>query len=294
MPLDPNAVGATSTPTQVSWSSRDCMMYALGVGAGRDDLAFTTNNTKDIDQRMLPTMPVTLGVDFSVLKAAGRIDWTKLLHAEQEIELLAELPVDGAAVATSRIVEMWDKERAAVVVVETEGATPAGDPMWRSRASLFIKGAGGWGGDRGAPSTDSEDSSRPDSTITYTTGADQALLYRLSGDYNPLHSDPGFARRAGLDSPILHGLCTFGFAGRGVLAYAGGDPSSICSMKARFAAPVWPGDTLSVHLWRLAEDRLGFRVRGRNDQVVLSAGEAVLTGSPGTHEPSAAANIARA
>lgn len=293
MPLDPNAVGATSAPTQVSWTSRDCMAYALGVGAGMDDLAFTTNNTQDVDQQMLPTMPVTLGVDIGVLKASGPIDWTKLLHAEQEIELLAELPVDGTAVATSRIVEMWDKERAAVVVVETEGTTPAGEPMWRSRASLFIKGAGGWGGDRGAASSDSEDSTEPERTITYTTGRDQALLYRLSGDYNPLHSDPAFARRAGLDSPILHGLCTFGFAGRGVLEYAGGNPSSIRSLKARFAAPVWPGDTLSVELWRLAHDRLGFRVRGRDNQVVLSGGEALLTGTMDSHEPSAA-NIARA
>jgi acyl dehydratase len=292
MSLDPTATGASSAPKPISWNARDCMLYALGVGAGVEDLSFTTNNTDGVQQRMLPTMPVTLGVDFSVLKAAGKIDWTRLLHAEQSIEILGDIPVEGDAIATSRIVEMWDKERAALVVVETEGATPAGQALWRSRASLFIKGAGGWGGERGPGSTGRADTPHPEATLTYTTRPDQALLYRLSGDYNPLHSDPAFARKAGLESPILHGLCTFGFAGRGVLAYAGGDPSSIRSLTARFAAPVWPGDTLHVDLWGLADDRVGFQVRGRGDEVVLTGGEATLVAS--AEAQTAASSHARA
>ena len=292
MPLDPTAVGATSEPKTITWSARDSMLYALGVGAGVEDLAFTTNNTDGVQQQMLPTMPVTLGVDFSVLKAAGKIDWTRLLHAEQSVELLGPVPVAGEAVATSRIVEMWDKERAALVVVETEGATEAGHALWRSRASLFIKGAGGWGGERGPASGGLGEAPRPEETITYATSRDQALLYRLSGDYNPLHSDPAFARKAGLETPILHGLCTFGFAGRGVLAHAGGDPARIQSLTARFAAPVWPGDTLQVDAWSLEDQRLGFQVRGRDGKVVLSGGEAKL-GTGLTGQPAAAANHAR-
>jgi acyl dehydratase len=276
MPLDPAALGATSTPRPVSWTARDCMLYALGVGAGVDDLAYTTNNTHGVQQQMLPTMPVTLGVDFSVLKQAGTIDWTRLLHAEQEVELLAPLPVDGSAVATTRIAEMWDKEKAALVVAETAGATEDGTPLWRSRASLFLKGAGGWGGDRGPSSSAPEPDGDPDKTISYRTAENQALIYRLSGDYNPLHSDPSFARRAGMDAPILHGLCTFGFAGRAVLDASGGDPSRIRAIRARFASPVWPGDELHVDLWGAGGDTVRFRVRGRDGNVVLSGGTARL------------------
>lgn len=276
MPLDPAAIGATSEPKRVSWNARDCMLYALGVGAGTEDLAFTTNNTRDVSQQMLPTMPVTLGVDFSVLKQAGKIDWTRLLHAEQEIHLLGDLPVDGEAVATTRIAEMWDKEKAALVVAETEGRTTAGEPLWRSRASLFLKGAGGWGGERGPSSGTPEPTEPPTTTTTYTVADNQALIYRLSGDYNPLHSDPAFAKRAGMDSPILHGLCTFGFAGRAVLDAVGGDPSTIASIGARFASPVWPGDTLHVDVWKSGDPTVQFRVRGRDDKVVLSGGTARL------------------
>lgn len=274
MPLDPAAVGAASEPRHVTWTARDCMLYALGVGAGTDDLAYTTNNTHGVEQQMLPTMPVTLGVDFSVLKKAGRIDWTRLLHAEQEIELLGSLPVDGSATTTTRIAEMWDKEKAALVVAETQGVTDDGTPLWRSRASLFLKGAGGWGGERGPSTSSADPDDDPDKTISYRVAANQALIYRLSGDYNPLHSDPAFARRAGMDSPILHGLCTFGFAGRAILEASGGDPTRLASMKARFASPVWPGDELHVDIWRASSDLLRFRVRGREDKVVLSGGTA--------------------
>jgi acyl dehydratase len=226
------------------------MLYALGVGAGVGDLEFTTNNSRGIQQQALPTMAVTLGGDYSVLKQAGKIDWTRLVHAEQHVELLAPLPPEGEAVATTRIAEMWDKETAALVVIETEAARENGSALWRSRASLFVRGAGGWGGNRG-PSTSIDTPDRPPTaTVTYETRLDQALLYRLSGDYNPLHSDPDFARRAGFDQPILHGLCTYGFTGRAVLATAaGGDPSRLRSMSARFAASVYPGETLTVSIW---------------------------------------------
>lgn len=276
MSLDPGAVGASSKPKKVAWSARDCMLYALGVGAGTVDLAYTTNNTHGVPQRMLPTMPVTLGVDFSVLAQAGEIDWTRLLHAEQEIELLAPLEVDGSAVTVSRIAEMWDKQKAALIVTQTEGTAENGDPLWRSRATLFIKGAGGWGGARGPSRNAAPPESAPDKTISFHTAANQALLYRLSGDYNPLHSDPSFALRAGLDAPILHGLCTFGFAGRALLEATSADPGGISSIRARFAAPVWPGDELQVDLWDTAARTVRFRVRGRDDKVVLSDGVGVL------------------
>lgn len=298
MTFDPNALGSTTDTKTVSWTARDCMLYALGVGAGVDDLAYTTNNTTGVTQRMLPSMPVTLGPDFSVLRRAGRVDWTKVLHAEQEVELLAPVPTEGQAEVTSRIAAMWDKQTAALVAVDTEAKSLEGQHLWRSRATLFVKGAGGWGGERG-PSTTNADlpglaelPAQPDQTVSYQTRPEQALIYRLSGDYNPLHSDPAFAARAGLDRPILHGLATFGFAARAVLAFTdpftgtstdrsadqdtGEDPFALRGLSARFAAPVLPGDTLHVDLWRASEDMVRFTVRGANGAAVLVNGRADL------------------
>ncbi|MGV9949841.1 MaoC/PaaZ C-terminal domain-containing protein [Rhodococcus aetherivorans] len=284
MTFDPSAVGSTSETKTVSWTARDCMLYALGVGAGVDDLAYTTNNTDGIEQHMLPTMPVTLGSDFSVLRRAGRLDWTKVLHAEQEIELFAPLPIDGQAEVTSRLAQMWDKQTAALVAIDTEAKNLGGEPLWRSRATLFIKGAGGWGGERGPSTTKPELpdlSTQPDRTISYQTRPEQALIYRLSGDYNPLHSDPAFAARAGVGRPILHGLATFGFAARAVLAFTGKEPKSLRNLSARFAAPVWPGDALHVDLWKTDGDVVRFNVRGPGGTAVLVNGRAELntTGS---------------
>lgn len=275
-PFDPSAIGARSASKRVKWSSRDCMLYALGIGAGVDDLAFTTNNTKDVAQRMFPTMPVTLGVDFSVLNAAGPFDWARLLHAEQRIEVLGEIPAKGEADAVTEITEMWDKGKAALIVAQTTGSID-GEPLWRSAAGLFVRGVGGWGGERGPTSTGAETVAghAPTKTVTYQTRPDQALLYRLSGDYNPLHSDPSFAARAGLDRPILHGLCTFGFAGRAALEMVGAE-RNLASMSARFAGPVWPGDTLNVDLTQPDETTVHFSVRGRDDQEVLTGGSATF------------------
>lgn len=276
--LDPAGIGAVSTPKTISWTAKDCATYALGVGAGTGELAFTTDNTRDVPARMLPTMPVVLGVDMSVLKSAGTIDWVRLVHAKQSVEVLAPLPVEGSATATTRLAEMWDKGGAALLVAETSLTDETGEVLSRSRASLFIKGAGGWGGERGPSSGDSgTPDSPPDRTVSYPTRDDQALLYRLSGDRNPLHSDPAFARRAGFERPILHGLCTFGFSGRAVLhGMADGDADRVRSVSARFASPVYPGDVLHVDLWR-GDGQVHFRVRRDDDTVVLDNGVARVT-----------------
>lgn len=280
MTLNPGAVGATSDPQTVSWTAKDCAIYALGVGAGIDELAFTTDNTQELPQRMLPTMPVVLGSGAGVLKKAGKIEWVRLVHAAQGVEVLAPLPTDGEATCVSRIAEMWDKGKSALIVTETTGTAPDGTALFRSRMSVLIGGAGGWGGERGPADAAIEehpaDDAKPDHTITYDTRADQALLYRLNGDRNPLHTDPAYAARAGFERPILHGLATYGFAGRAVLHHvAGGDPDRVRSFEARFAAPVYPGDTLHVDLWN-APDGAFFRVRAGVDTVVLDRGRAVV------------------
>jgi acyl dehydratase len=276
--LDPNAVGAATAPAPISWTSTDCLLYALGVGAGTDELAFTTENTRDVPQRMLPTMPVVLGSGAAGLKLAGKIDWVRLVHASQGVEVLAPLPVAGEATIVTRIAEMWDKGKAALVTTETTGTAPDGTDLFRTRMTVFIGGAGGFGGERGpaSPVEQPEPEGKPDEIVTYTTRADQALLYRLSGDRNPLHSDPSFAAKAGFERPILHGLCTFGFAGRAVLhGVAGSDPDRVRGFEARFAKPVHPGDTLNVDLWRTDGGAL-FQVRTQDDVVVLDRGRATI------------------
>ncbi|MGQ0632540.1 MAG: MaoC/PaaZ C-terminal domain-containing protein [Sporichthyaceae bacterium] len=281
MSLDPTAIGATSEPQAVRWTAKDCAIYALGVGAGLDELAFTTDNTKGVPPRMLPTMPVVLGNGAAVLKQAGKIDWVRLVHAAQAVEILTPLPVEGEATCVSRIAEMWDKGKSALLVTETTATATDGTELFRTRMTVFIGGAGGWGGERGPAHAAIEehpaDDAKPDHTITYDTREDQALLYRLSGDRNPLHTDPAYAARAGFDRPILHGLATYGFAGRAVLHHvAGGDPDRVRSFDARFVAPVYPGDTLYIDLWN-APGGAVFRVRAGAGTVVLDRGRAVVT-----------------
>jgi acyl dehydratase len=274
MSFDLSAVGATSTPTTISWDSKDCILYALGIGAGTGDLAFTTENTHNVQQVAYPTMAVTLGVDFSVMAQLGTIDWTRLVHAEQGVDLFEPLPVEGKATAVTKIANVWDKGKAAVIVTETTATDDStGKDLFTSRSSVYIKGAGGFGGERGPERKATTELGDPAATTTCVTTTDQALLYRLSGDRNPLHSDPWFAEKAGFERPILHGLCTYGVTGRAVLnTVADGDPTRIRSFAGRFAHPVMPGDTLYVDTWPVEEGCVQFRTR-------IDGGTTVLTGS---------------
>jgi acyl dehydratase len=253
MPINPDAVGATSEPAERSWTSKDALIYALGVGCGVDDLAFTTENTKDVPQQVLPTMAVVLG-------AGGGGAWGKigsfnpamLVHGEQAIELHRPLPVEGTVRTVTRITGVYDKGKGAVVATESESVDAGtGEPMFTTRSSAFIRGEGGFGGDRGPSGPRNVPPERePDHVVSYRTGRNQALIYRLSGDRNPLHSDPSFAAMGGFDRPILHGLCTYGYTGRALLhALCDDDPARFRSMEGRFTSPVIPGDELTVRMW---------------------------------------------
>ena len=194
-----------------------------------------------------------------------------LLHAEQAITLHQPVPAAGSAIATGKVGPIYDKGKAALVYLETDVTDSEGNPMWSTRSGLFIGGEGGWGGDRG-PATEWELPDREaDHVVAYLTRPDQALLYRLNGDRNPLHSDPTFAAAAGFDKPILHGLCTYGFTGRALLhAICGSDPASFGGMGGRFKSPVIPGETLEVHAWEEGEEIL-FQTRV-GDRVVFDNG----------------------
>ena len=279
MPIDPGAVGAESEPFERSWDSTTSLLYALGVGAGADDLAFTTENSEGIEQRALPTMAVVLsGGSGSVLDRLGPFDWAGLVHGSQAVELHRPLPVAGRLRGVTRISGIYDKGAAAVVVLDTEVFDADRDErLFTTTSSLFIRGAGGWGGDRGpsAPRNPAPDRDA-DHTVTYRTSRDQALLYRLSGDRNPLHSDPAFAYRAGFERPVLHGLCTYGFTGRALLhALCDGDPVRFRFMGGRFSAPVYPSDELTVRIW-VGDRAAAFQTLRNGGEVVIDGGQVVF------------------
>ncbi len=266
MPINPDAVGWTSEPRSSRWTSTDCLLYALGVGAGVADpvhaeLEFTTENTRGVIQQVLPTFPVVIPGGQGAYSVVGDVDHTMLVHGEQSVELHRPLPVDGAVTATTTITGIYDKGSGAVIATETSAVDDAsGEPAYTCRSAAFVRGAGGWGGDRG-PAWPVELPSGPaDHTVAYDTRPDQALLYRLNGDRNPLHSDRSFAAAGGFERPILHGLCTYGFTGRALLhTLCDGDPDRFGSMAARFSRPVLPGETLTVEMWSDGEEGAVFR-----------------------------------
>ncbi|MHB8670305.1 MAG: MaoC/PaaZ C-terminal domain-containing protein [Acidimicrobiales bacterium] len=280
MPIDPEAVGRSTEPVEHSWDSADCLLYALGVGAGAVDptgfeLEYTTENSADVDQRVLPTFAVILGAGASHgLPSFGTFNPAMLVHGEQAIELHGPIPVRGTVRTTSTVTGVWDKGSGAVVTLESTSVDAAtGEPRFANTTSVFIRGEGGFGGERGPSGPRNVAPERaPDHVVTYTTRPDQALLYRLSGDRNPLHADPSFAKMAGFDKPILHGLCTYGFTGRALLhTLCGSDPSSFKAMEGRFSKPVFPGDTLTVSMWVDGDEAL-FRTETQRGEVVIDAG----------------------
>lgn len=273
MAINPDAVGATGGPVKRSWTSKDALLYAVGVGAGRQELQYSTENTHNLEQKVLPTFAVIVGGGGMPMDKLGSFNHAMLVHGEQAVELFGEIPAEGEVETTSSISGIYDKGKAAVVEFEAVSNNAAtGEPLFKIRTSLFIRGEGGWGGDRG-PNTAFEFPGRAaDHSVSYKTHEDQALVYRLSGDRNPLHSDPSFAARGGFDQPILHGLCTWGFTGRALLnTLCEGDSSRFKSMSSRFSKPVMPGDELNISIWLEGDEAL-FRTETQNGDIVINQG----------------------
>lgn len=273
MPLNPDSVGTTTEPIQAGWTSKDALLYAVGVGAGTGELAYTTENTAGVPQQVLPTYPVVVPAG-PVFRAFGTFDLAMLVHGQQSVTLHRPLPVEGSVTVAGRVAAMYDKGKAAVVVIEADATdNTSGLPLYTTSSSLFIRGEGGWGGDRGPSGAMNVPPERtPDHQVTYQTSPDQALVYRLSGDRNPLHNDPAFAARAGFERPILHGLCSYGFTGRALLhTFCGSEAARFHHMEARFASPVMPGEALTVSMWETASGEAVF-VTSVGDRVVIDQG----------------------
>ncbi|MCP2254703.1 Acyl dehydratase [Prauserella aidingensis] len=284
MPIDPDrAIGADLGETTFAWTASDVLLYHLALGAGAPptdprELRYATES----DLRVLPTFATVAATVRATEPPEVRfpgidIDLAKVVHGTQQVVAHRPFPVSGTATARGRIADVLDKGKAAVIVQETEVTDEAGDPLWTARSSIFARGEGGFGGRRGTsgrlPAPDRE----PDLVVDVPTLPQQALLYRLCGDRNPLHSDPEFARAAGFDAPILHGLCTYGVVAKAVTdAALDGEPTAVGSWSATFAGIAVPGETLRVRIWRDA-DRLLVTATSldRDEAPVLS--DAVLT-----------------
>ena len=256
MPIDAaTAVSAEPRTTALAWGHKDIQLYHLGIGAGipatdPDELRYTLENQLHV----LPSFATVAGGRMALaggLNGPGiDVVLAAVLHGGQTVELHRPIPVAGDATQTSRVAAVYDKGKAAVIVLRTE-ATDADGPLWTCDSRIFVRGEGGFGGERG-PSERLETPARePDRTVERAIREDQALLYRLSGDWNPLHADPGFAKVAGFEKPILHGLCSYGMVLKAVVdTELGGDVARVRSYTTRFAGVVYPGETLRVRMWR--------------------------------------------
>lgn len=270
-------VGQPTEPVVRTWTDRDTLLYAVAVGAGAADpaseLAFTTENSSGTDQQVVPTFGCLIAASRSP-RSLGEFDVARLVHAEQAVTFHEPLPAAGSARSVSTLTGAYDKTKAALLVQESTATDDVtGRPLVTTRASFYVRGEGGFGGDRGpaAPAWDLPDRS-PDHEITFSTRPDQPLLYRLTGDRNPLHADPVVARRAGFERPIMHGMCTYGFTCRGLLhTIAGSEPRRLRSMSARFSTPVLPGADLTVQVW-VTGGTAQFRTLDPEGAVVLDKG----------------------
>ncbi|MER7663837.1 MaoC/PaaZ C-terminal domain-containing protein [Streptomyces sp. NPDC096193] len=280
MPIDPaKAVAAEPRSAEITWDRKDVQLYHLGLGAGTPatdpaELRYTLESRLHV----LPSFATVAGAGKGVvggLTGPGLdIDLASVLHGGQTVRLHRPIPSAGTALSTTRVAAVYDKGKAAVLVLRTEAADDDG-PLWTNDSQIFVRGEGGFGGERGPSSRTELPASEPDKTVEKPIREDQALLYRLSGDLNPLHADPEFAARAGFDRPILHGLCSYGMALKAVVdTLLDGDVTRVRSCTTRFAGIVFPGETLRIRMWRRTEGTEDIRVSvtavERDDAPVLA------------------------
>ncbi len=268
MPIDPEkALAAELDGVPYQYTDHEVMLYALGIGAGvpqtaADQLQFTFEN----DLKVLPTFGVvppfaslmglmsTPGLDFNPMM---------LLHGEQYMEVRKHpIPTSGTLTTKPKISAIYDKGKGALVLLDAVTSDENGEELFFNTFSVFLRGEGGFGGDSGPKATNAAPDRAPDKVVEMPTLPQQALIYRLCGDRNPLHADPGFATMGGFEMPILHGLCSFGIVGRAALQeYCDNDPARFKSIKVRFSGHMFPGETLVVEMWKEGDDKILLRAK---------------------------------
>ncbi|CAG8582653.1 9321_t:CDS:2 [Paraglomus occultum] len=246
-------------PLEHTYTARDAIIYALGLGATRNDLQWVYENSENFS--VIPTYGVVPGLatvfSMKLEDAVGEFNPMMLLHGEQYLEIKSTIPTSGKLISTPYIVDILDKGKGASLVIGVTTTDDKGTEIFKNEITLYIRGIGGFGGkktgtDRGAATAANAPPKRaPDATIREKTFEGQAALYRMSGDFNPLHIDPNMSAMGGFDVPILHGLCSFGISGKHILTtFANNDSSKFENIKARFSAPVYPGETLETQCWK--------------------------------------------
>jgi acyl dehydratase len=271
MAIKRDLVGKKSEPVPFHYTFKDTILYALGVGCKVDELDFAYEGR---GPKVLPTFAVVPSFA-SMISVAGDLGCNPMMivHGEQQIRLHAPIPPEARLQTTSEVRGIYDKGKGALVVVDAKTVDGAGKPVFDNTFSIFVRGEGGFGGERGpeAVKADPPEGRAPDFEVVEGTSREQALLYRLSGDLNPLHADPAMAKIGGFDRPILHGLCTYGFAGRAILKGAcGGDPAKLRSFGARFSQVVFPGDTLTTRGWKSEPGKYVVTTSTQDGKVVLA------------------------
>ncbi|MCP5039494.1 MAG: 3-alpha,7-alpha,12-alpha-trihydroxy-5-beta-cholest-24-enoyl-CoA hydratase [bacterium] len=256
MPIDPKkALGAELGAGTGSWDADDVILYNLGIGAGNpptDPGELEYSYEKNL--KAVPSFAVipTFGSMAGMGNVPGlEFNFAMLLHGEQEIILHKPIPVAAKVTNKARVAELWDKGKACLCVLEVETEDENGEPLFTNRYSLFLRGEGGFGGESGPKAGNPAPDRSPDGHIEVPTLPQQALLYRLSGDKNPLHADPEFAKMAGFDKPIIHGLCSYGIVCKAIVDNClDGDTTKVAAYAARFAGVGFPGETYAIDYWK--------------------------------------------
>ncbi|MEJ2247747.1 MAG: MaoC/PaaZ C-terminal domain-containing protein [Acidobacteriota bacterium] len=273
--VDLSVIGTKTEPIVFEYAWKDVVLYNIGVGADENDLALVYESAPG-GLNVLPSFCVVPAMRaFPFL--GDNLEWSLMLHGEQVIRLSQPLAPEGRIIQVGEVLNIYDKGKGAVYRVRIKGRTEKEEDLYEAEWSIFYVGAGGFGGDPGpkAEKVETPAGVQPDFSISEKVAANQAVIYRLSGDPNPLHLDPEAAKRGGFDRPILHGLCTYGFATRVIVnEILGGDVARLKEFSARFSDVVYPGDILMTEGWHSGN---GYIIQARTDRaIVLSHARAVI------------------
>ena len=276
--MDLSVIGKKSEPKIFEYSWKDVILYALGIGAQTDEFSFVYENAPG-GLKVFPSFGTLVPPLPWESLGSLKLQPSRIIHGGHFIRLHRPIPPEGRLVTVTEVPNIYDKGKAAIIILRMETTTESGEPVFDNEAVLYYIGGGGFGGDRGpkAEHLRPPEGVDPDFRVAYSIPENQAALYRLSGDFNPLHIDPEFAKAARFDSPLLHGLCTFGYATRAIVHSAcDGDATRFKEFRVRFGGPVYPGETLIIEGWENGKGR--FIIRGRTDRAtVLTHAYAAVT-----------------
>jgi acyl dehydratase len=276
MPIDvASVVGAELPATVSSWSVDDVILYHLGLGAGAKPTdPGELEYCYEANLKVLPSFGVVpvFGTLMGIMTVPGmQVNPMMILHGEQDLEIHKPIPTSAEAKHTAHITDVFDRQKGASVVVEAKTTDASGAPLFTNRFSAYVRGEGGFGGERGPRPGNVPPEREPDHVVSSPTMPQQALLYRLSGDKNPLHADPNMAALGGFDRPILHGLCSFGIACKAAVdAALGGDVTKVTRYQARFSGVVFPGEAIETSMWREGDHVILRAVAKEREAPVLS------------------------